>query len=271
MPNLLWFEWHRDPEGYRTEELWPEFVDVSSVSEASDWTARPLPGAPESTVRLLKLDVWPRLRPEANETSPVRYLAPVGRKRELIRPLDMNPVLFMEFSDLPSTATAIGGFAAKYGCLWDGAPVSPLEAWYFCVGRMREAVDLWKQARDSGDFGAIVDLFDSHDTGLDFTKGPRLNARLVEQTLGSPSLHIVPVNLMEALWLQFAQAVSANTQLRRCVWCSTWFVFGTGTGRRKSGHYCTERCRKAHYRARKSETVGRSERGATVSQTGDAK
>ena len=65
-----------------------------------------------------------------------------------------------------------------------------------------------------------------------------------------PLLHVVPENLLSAMWLQLAQHVSSSKGLRQCAHCSKWFEHGTGTGRRRTGHYCEDKCRKAHWTAR---------------------
>lgn len=52
----------------------------------------------------------------------------------------------------------------------------------------------------------------------------------------------VPTNLLAALWLQFAQAVTGDFQLRRCTECERYFPVGPG-GRRLDSDTCSDKCR----------------------------
>ena len=54
-----------------------------------------------------------------------------------------------------------------------------------------------------------------------------------------PTLVLSPYSLRSAMWIQFAQAVSGNAQLAQCAVCPAWFVYGTGTGRRRTSMYCS--------------------------------
>jgi hypothetical protein len=60
-------------------------------------------------------------------------------------------------------------------------------------------------------------------------------------------LIFVPKNLLAAMWLQFAQAVTEELQLRACTECGKYFQVGPGANRadRKT---CSERCRQRRKR-----------------------
>src|SRR5690606_11957231 len=121
----------------------------------------------------------------------------------------------------------------------DGA-VDPSE-WYRPIESMREVVTLMEH----GDYGAVAQMFNS-------ALGGDLRIRFgFVRGRSRPALHLEPINLMAGLWLQVAQHISSDHQLRRCGHCGTAFVFGSGTGRRRSGHYCSDRCRKAAWMAEK--------------------
>ena len=63
------------------------------------------------------------------------------------------------------------------------------------------------------------------------------------------ALYLSPGNLKNAMELQFFQTISSNLQVQQCAVCPKWFTFGAGTGRRKSAHYCSDRCRKTAWLA----------------------
>jgi hypothetical protein len=53
-------------------------------------------------------------------------------------------------------------------------------------------------------------------------------------------LRVRPVCLLDAIWLQYAQA---NARSRQCPQCDEWFLVGPGTDRRADAKYCGEKCR----------------------------
>lgn len=66
----------------------------------------------------------------------------------------------------------------------------------------------------------------------------------------TPRLAISPLNLLGALWLQFARAIDGNREYRACQHCSTWFEIGS-KGHSRARRFCSNRCRMAFSRARK--------------------
>ncbi len=62
----------------------------------------------------------------------------------------------------------------------------------------------------------------------------------------------VPSNLLAAMWLQFAQAVIGEYQLKRCLGCGTYFQVGPG-GRRSHSDTCSDKCRQRKKRRLKGK------------------
>jgi hypothetical protein len=58
-----------------------------------------------------------------------------------------------------------------------------------------------------------------------------------------------PKSLKDALWLQFAQAVTRGTNFEQCIRCKKWFQLGTKNSQKKL--YCGNACNQAAWRARK--------------------
>lgn len=56
-----------------------------------------------------------------------------------------------------------------------------------------------------------------------------------------------PPNLLAAMWLRFAEAITGEFQLKRCVECGKYFQIGPG-GRRADSITCSNACRQAKYR-----------------------
>ena len=65
-------------------------------------------------------------------------------------------------------------------------------------------------------------------------------------------VHIVPRNLLGALYIQAAEAAAGDRQYRRCEQCSTWFAI-TRDLTRNDRLYCSNACRSKSYRRRQDE------------------
>ena len=218
MPNLLNFEWFKDPEGYQIVE----------TKEETGW-------------------------------KPQLFIRPRSKRRTQYRPLDNHPALFREFAETAENPEAILGFANKFGLLThppedessDHFGMTDLSTWYGIIWEMKGVIAEWELGRRQGDVVQTIESFSSLEWSW-FDQMPLVEVRLsASADPVRPFLSLVPSTLMAAMWIQFAQAVASGIQLRRCAVCPTWFVFGTGTGRRNSANYCSDRCRKAAHRARK--------------------
>lgn len=214
----------------------------------------------------------------------VKLIVPRSKRVTRFEPLKESGAAFMEYADCVESDVA--RFVSKYGCpriVGETDDSSAYRETLFTLDRfldqayeMRGAVDLWEEAGKTGDYSELQNYFNQNfplaegdsefeDDISDWRPGRErlLAARrwpvLVQLGVmlwspqgqsGPPILSLAPYDLEAGLWLQFAQAVSANGQLQRCAVCPTWFAYGTGTGRRKSAHYCSDRCRKAAHRQR---------------------
>jgi hypothetical protein len=68
----------------------------------------------------------------------------------------------------------------------------------------------------------------------------------------APVLVLSPKNLLGALWLQFAQAISGNKIFRECDECSTWFEVSKSAFR-VNRMYCSGACKAKAYRRRQEK------------------
>jgi hypothetical protein len=75
----------------------------------------------------------------------------------------------------------------------------------------------------------------------------KLTASLAPDPItGAWQLQLQPPSLLDAIWLQFGQALTSNAVLRLCGNCGKWFEAGAGSGRRADAMYCSDRCRVEH-------------------------
>ena len=272
MPELIWFEWERCPDGYKIETIEPEFVRVTSGE-------RPKAYANEHTPPWLRAALEYHVFVGAAEGLLIgnHYLVPKSPRRLVSNPIEEGAT-FLEYAECAESLESLHAFVERYGVLHRGGLLGNecfglathhAEGIQVYASDMRRAVDLWNVSKSDGRYERLSRHFnlgfwrqreeisdDASSTNEDFdhepyaTMYPMLRQRADGQ--GPPFLSIVPESLDSALWLQFAQAVSSNTQLRRCAVCPTWFSYGTGTGRRKSAHYCSDKCRKAAHRRQKA-------------------
>jgi hypothetical protein len=80
-------------------------------------------------------------------------------------------------------------------------------------------------------------------------------------------LRIMPVDLLSAMWLQFARAVTGEATYRRCKVCGTWMtVSKDDDGVRADREFCSGACKQKDHRTRVNEAKRRRAEGQTVPQ-----
>lgn len=255
MPNLIRFEWPKSENGYTIEEF--KFDEIENDGTVVRSTERmefyehrkikPKKDASKSTIDLISLV---KGQGSAIDSYDLPYfIVPKGERKVIRRPLEQHSALFMEFADLENSDKAVLRFANEFGLLHGWHPVENLEWWLHLVDLMRSAVEKWKTFKKEGDLKNFTDWFNNFRriTKCSITIGP-------SSYPNRPALYVEPSDLWSAMHLQFAQMISADAQLQRCATCPTWFTFGTGTGRRKSAHYCSDRCRKAAWLASQNKS-----------------
>jgi hypothetical protein len=132
------------------------------------------------------------------------------------RPLDHFPALFDRFINTATSEAGVLAFVEKFGPLThDGLR-----------GRGDVVLDVIDQARamTGGPGTALV---------------KKLNASITVERDGV-RLKLWPACLLDALWLQLAQA---NTRSRECPQCRKPFLIGAAVKRRKDARFCKDECR----------------------------
>ena len=256
MPSLIWFEWVKAMDGYRIAQGRrrappddeDEGVTIESINK--DWREELFKWAPpddeDEGVTIENIDEeWER-KPRYS-----LWICPAGRKKYIKhKPLENNLVIFKEFSEIDGSLKSMLLFANKYGL-----PIGQMDNLYFLdnyISEFRKKVERWEYFKQHGNIDEFLDWYN----GLSELE---LSNTILEKILkkspdGSrPALYIRPEDLYSAMDLQFAQAITTDAQLCRCAVCPSWFSYGAGTGRRKSSHYCSDRCRKAAYLERQKK------------------
>jgi hypothetical protein len=132
--------------------------------------------------------------------------------------------------------------------------------WVTIAGELRDYLWTWATKGDS-DAEVVLRIargWAQHEIneaiGGDKQPGTNSSARVVlDQDRGRMTLRIVPATLIGAMWFQCARVLTQNPTFRACKHCAKWFELSPDT-RRKQAIYCSDRCKVAAYRAKKSST-----------------
>ena len=147
-----------------------------------------------------------------------------GGSLQSYRPLDKFPNLFRYFISIPKSESGVLEFVERFGPLtYDGlkrdGDVVP------------EVID-WAEEMSQALRGRII--------ALPLNK---LNAAIVTDHNGI-RLKVMPTCLLDALWLQLAQAKShGSANFRECLKCHNLFMAGAGADRRADAKFCSDECR----------------------------
>ena len=141
------------------------------------------------------------------------------------RPLKEFPALFDSFARKPPRPKGMLDFCNKFGPLEGnyrnaaGGPIKVKTACdrmlfhHACIHEAVLAFELKQAAR-------AIALCNSH--GL-----AKAGVRLERNSDGAISVTVVPEDLIQAMWLQFALHITSGTHLLQCEHCGTPFVVGT--------------------------------------------
>jgi len=66
------------------------------------------------------------------------------------------------------------------------------------------------------------------------------------------SLKLEPRTLLDAIWLQLAQVLAGDGEIRHCLHCGVWFAAGGQSGRRQDAKFCSDEHRIAYNNERRA-------------------
>ena len=171
--------------------------------------------------------------------------------------LSERPGLFITFAeDIPATPEGIRYFCGRFGMpggtLQDFAPTSQGPDSMQCGStnvllghrwNLRLVLDLYRDGRASELLARWNSMKELAWFRTELQLGPE----------GRPQMVFAPLDLIQAMWFQLAEAACRGSQLLRCERCSTPFVVGSGTGRRSSSKWCSNACKVAAYQERQAQ------------------
>jgi hypothetical protein len=132
--------------------------------------------------------------------------------------------------------------------------------WRSQIEAMSAACGLWEQVVEGK---ADPDLIGRVAEAIDRGCRERVENRFSYDARGrTAGWSREPVDLLGAMWLQFADAVAGNKRTRVCSVCDQWFLVAAGAGRTDKEH-CSLACRQKAYRKRKQDAVDLYRKGVS--------
>jgi hypothetical protein len=163
-------------------------------------------------------------------------------------------LLFRYFANIATTPEGALDFVRRYGSLttdgWDERAGDVVSLVTFHAEYMRGVLGVWAGKQKDphlpvgrGQVGRGRPLVVSpYDTG----SSSSLNAKVIWDPFAKAlKWELRPASLLDALWLQLGQALTANVQFRQCEHCGNFFEAGRGTGRRLDAKFCSDEHRVA--------------------------
>ncbi len=153
-----------------------------------------------------------------------------GKRLETYKPLKLHENLFGEFASIRQTPGGVLNFVKKFGPL-------TLEGTHSAEGEeVAAAIEvaqtiselLWANERKQ-----IPSTFSSRPRSV------HLNVRILDPASHKHPFTLVPETLLDAIWLQLADALSVNAEIHRCSQCDMWFPAGRGFRRRQDAKFCS--------------------------------
>jgi hypothetical protein len=169
-----------------------------------------------------------------------------GGSVETYKPLEGHENPLGQFASLESPETVLD-FVRKFGPLtFEGMDESKGEN----VGTALQQARLMSQ---------VLRAAKHEQYPLDMPEEPTpisLAIKIGEAGLERPFLKLEPRTLLDAIWLQLAQILAGDGEIRHCRYCGVWFAAGGRSGRRQDAKFCSDEHRIAFNNQRR--TAGRN-------------
>jgi hypothetical protein len=154
------------------------------------------------------------------------------------RPLASTDQLFKIFANLATKPEGVLDFVQRYGPLtyggWDSKMGDQVGLAMSNASHMRQVLRYWSGERNLPNWPFVPQTGSSSS----------LNAMVVwDPAAKALKWEFRPNTLLDALWLQLGQALTAGAQIRQCELCGDWFEAGRGTGRRLDAKFCSDQHR----------------------------
>jgi hypothetical protein len=153
-------------------------------------------------------------------------------------PLAKTDTLFGIFANMATSPEGVLEFVRRFGPLtWDGFDAKkgdPVNLVMFNADHMRQVLRIWNGGQKQTQTQLPVGPYQA-------APSVSLNAMVVwDPAAKALRWKVCPNTLLDALWLQLGQALTAGVQIRECEHCGEWFYTGRGTDRRLDAKFCSD-------------------------------
>jgi hypothetical protein len=157
------------------------------------------------------------------------------------RPLSSTDFLFKIFANTATTPEGVLDFVGWFGSLtWDGWDAKIGDDVNQVISNANHMRQLLRYS--SGNQRPPHLPPNPHQA----TRSSSIDAQVIwDPATKGPKWELRPKTLLDALWLQLGQALTAGAQIRQCEHCGDWFEAGRGTGRRLDAKFCSDEHRTA--------------------------
>jgi hypothetical protein len=160
----------------------------------------------------------------------VQRVARSGGAAETYKPLEGHENPLGQFTSIESPQEVLE-FVRKFGPVTDeGMDTSKGE-------NVQNAL---QQARL---MGKVLRAAKNEQYPLDISWEPTpisLAIKLGESGSEEPFLKVGPRTLLDAIWLQLAEVIAGDGEIRHCRYCGLWFAAGGQSGRRQDAKFCSD-------------------------------
>ena len=155
----------------------------------------------------------------------------LGNRLETYKPLELHENLFGQLASIRQTADGVLSFVKKFGPLTrEGTDSAEGEE----VAAVIEAAQTIRRLLLANERKQIPsNLLPSRPRAV------HLNVHILDPASHKHPSTLVPETLLDAIWLQLADALSVNAEIPRCMQCGMWFPAGRGFGRRQDAKFCS--------------------------------
>jgi hypothetical protein len=244
MVGRLRLRWKRQKSGYEIIQFDPNLVDIErpqrSAQKKHSHTSLP---PPKPILR--DSHGAPIRHGDEDHLAPSQVISPIGNQVEKFEPIEEKHDLYLAFANTRCSTGGILEFASEHGLLTTGDEHETVDMWRYHITNLNQAIAKWNRLKD-GKAVAFAKVYrDLCPHGAD-----SLKHSLEIGSSGTPQVFLEPVNLLAAMWLQFAAATEGATTFSPCQECSVWIDTVPGSNR-PDKKYCSDACKMRAYRKRK--------------------
>jgi hypothetical protein len=244
--NRLRLPWEKHESGYEIVHFKPSAVDWNDMDQVEGKVyphgrlPPPMPILPDGYGGAVQDS-------EDDHLAHLKVISPIGNKIENFDPIEKAPDLYLTFANTPRSVDSILKFAKEYGLLKSDEGHETVDVWRYHILLMNQAISKWEHVQKDRP-AAFANIYKSLSP---YSENNLKHSLQEEGSTGALMQFFEPVNLLAAMWVQFAGAIEGATSFGPCQECSAW-INTDPRSNRPDKIYCSTACRMRAYRKRNS-------------------